>query len=495
VTPRDTRPVVTHAWRSTDPYVPPDFEAFFPDDREAGRRLDLLWLNDRKESRPDVEILRTVREGLRRTRENRTSILRWVGNRFVWGQTPQDPDAIEILYHAADFRPQAEAYGTRHYAVYFGLSVVQPKTSAILHTLADLCIHVDDPNDLDRVAWGVRNQRGEFLAHLDPHLRSRDRAVREKARIVRLIIEGSTNAFEWSTEIARQRAQERYASELPRLRNALREGTSETRKEALELIARERVDLIMDDRFLPAYAACATDKLWQVRNDVARQVGQRWVWGAKTNNADAINIMLRLSHDPNREVRESAVYFGLSTVADKDERVIRRLVELAIEDEEENPSGNFGRIVWGLRADRERAARILEEIARGTDAAKARRAGEIFERVLGSAAPGQRPDDRRAQEIVARDLDVRFDAAMRITSFTQRDSALAVVARDAGRAGLGDMARKAVGEMTAFTARDAAAQAAARELVKAGNRAAALEIAGSITSFSTRDAMLRELAQ
>src|SRR5690606_30019709 len=110
----------------------------------------------------------------------RTSILRWIGNRYIWDRTPQNADAIEIMYHAADFRPDAEQYGTRHYAVYFGLSVVDPKTPPILRTLADLCVAVDDPNDLDRVAWGVRDQREEFLRYLAPHLQSREPATRSK---------------------------------------------------------------------------------------------------------------------------------------------------------------------------------------------------------------------------------------------------------------------------------------------------------------------------
>src|SRR5262249_44695260 len=152
-----------------------------------------------RDQRPDAEILRTVREGLRRTREHRTLILAWIGNRYVWGKSPQDPDAIEIMYHAADFRGRsADPYGTRHYAVYFGLSVVQPKTPAILRTLADLCMRVDDPNDLDRVAWGARSQQAELLSYLKPYLAAQDEATREKAVVVEKILGVELQAFAWA---------------------------------------------------------------------------------------------------------------------------------------------------------------------------------------------------------------------------------------------------------------------------------------------------------
>lgn len=151
------------AWQSEGEYMPPNFVRFFPDDREGGMALDDLWLAADKDKRDDEEILQKVRNGLRHTRQHRTVILRWIGNRYIWGESPQDPRAIEILYHAAECNgPNADPYGTRHYAVYFGLSVVSVKTPAILRTLADLAMRVDDPNDLDRIAWGCASQRQDL---------------------------------------------------------------------------------------------------------------------------------------------------------------------------------------------------------------------------------------------------------------------------------------------------------------------------------------------
>jgi len=93
------------------------------------------------------------------------------------------------------------------------------------------------------------------------------------------------------------------------------------------------------------------------------------------------------------------------------------------------------------------------------------------------------------------DLKVRLSAAERILSFSERDTALAAVARDAAKAGNPLRAQQAVAKMTSFSERDAAAVKAARELAKNGYRAEAVDIAKTITSFSTRDSALKELAQ
>ena len=148
-----------YAWQQTADYRPPHFESFFPDDPDGGKRLDAFAGRLRHDSRPDEEILGVVRNGLRRTTKNRSYILRDIGNRYVWGKAPQHPAAIEIMYHAADFGDQ---YGTRHYAVYFGLSVIRPpKPPAVLRTLAEICMM---GQEVDRVTWGCKQQLDELEA-------------------------------------------------------------------------------------------------------------------------------------------------------------------------------------------------------------------------------------------------------------------------------------------------------------------------------------------
>jgi len=369
------------AWQQTESYRVPNFESFFHDNIEGGKLLDALWKSQDKDARRDDEILEKVRIGLRRTKQHRTSILRWIGNRYIWGKSPQNPDAIEIMYHAADFSGEkADPFGTRHYAVYFGLSVVNPKTPAILRTLADLCMRVDDPNDLGRVAWGAKSQRDELIQYLQPYLKSQDKAVRTKAEVCRQIFLGKIKAFEWAKQQAKVQAESKYVEQLADIKDALEKGKSDKRKDTLQLIRRERISLIMDDSFISTFAACANDPDESVRNQVAKIVGNRWVWSAKTQNSEAIELMLRLSKDYSRQVRYNSVYYGLSTVRKKNEEVVRRLLEIAFEDRERNL---YGRIAWGLKADRKTVAKILEGYINGNDPELSKQAREVYKDMTG----------------------------------------------------------------------------------------------------------------
>jgi len=168
-----------HAWSRSDKYIPPDFNGYFPDDPNAGILLDELFPSLQESNLPDGELLRIVRNGLRRTSQHRTLVLRAIGNRYIWNKTPQNPEAIEIMYHAAD--PQ-DAYGTRHYAIYFGLSVIRPEKPAnVLKTLVSICMKTEDENDLGRVTWGCQNQFAELRSYLAPYLENSDESIRNKA--------------------------------------------------------------------------------------------------------------------------------------------------------------------------------------------------------------------------------------------------------------------------------------------------------------------------
>lgn len=366
-----------YAWQQTEPYTAPNFYAFFPNDPEGGQALDALWRAADKDSRPDEEILETVRNGLRCTREHKTLILAWIGGRYICGKSPQNPDAVEIMYHAADFSGEnADPQGTRHYAVYYGLSVVQPKTPAVLRTLVDLCMRVDDPNDLHAIAWNSRSQSQGLLGYLEPYLQSEDKAVQNKAIVLEQIFTGKLKAFDWAKQRAEAQAAEKYTSQLADIKNILQTGSSLQRKEAQQLIMKERITPIMDDSFISAFAACANDPDAGVRSDAARLIGGRWIWEVPVQSSEAIELMLRLSQDSDREVRYNAVYYGLSVVQNKNEIIIRRLLEMAFDDREPNL---YGRIAWGLRGSRDITARLLNEYMAGDNSRFAQCAKEIYE--------------------------------------------------------------------------------------------------------------------
>jgi RNA polymerase sigma factor (sigma-70 family) len=384
-------PTDSLAWRRSDVYEAPDFDRFFPNDPEGGRALDALWAAKDRNQRSDAEILRTVRQGLRHAQQP-SEILRWIGGRYIWSKPPQNPDAIEILYHALDYHTDNnEAWQARHYSVYFGLSVVQPKPPAILRTLADLCMASDDPNDLDRVAWGAASQRAELLACLKPYLSASDEATRGKAADVARILGGELEAFAWAKQRATLRARTKYADRLPEIKRLLATGSAAQRKDALRLIE-QGIASLMDDTFVAAFAACAEEKDRDIRQQVAIAVGGRWIWGANPQNPGAIELELRLSNDPDRAVRYNAVYYGLSTVREKSEAVVRRLLEFAMSDQ----SDLYQRIGSGLQADRDTAARVLKDLLEH-DPARAKDARRIFKDMTGLDPPADSSGDPAPQ--------------------------------------------------------------------------------------------------
>jgi hypothetical protein len=113
-------------------------------------------------------------------------------------------------------------------------------------------------------------------------------------------------------------------------------------------------------------------------------VGEQWIWSTQSQNAEAVDLMMRLSRDGNREVRDSAVYFGLSTVRDKEETGVRRLLEMAFDDREPNL---YHRIAWGLQREREKAAQVLQGYLNGDDPVRARAAREVYKDMTGQEPP------------------------------------------------------------------------------------------------------------
>jgi hypothetical protein len=379
----------TNAWERTDLYVAPHFNAYFPLDSKAGQHLTYFEKNGKLNSLPPEELIPVVQQGLRTTPSHKLSILRTLGNRFIWGKSPQNPEAIELMYHAAGCPTNPDPQGTSHNAVYFGLSVVQSKTPNILRTLVDLCMESNDPNILSRVAWGIDSQRGECLEFLKPYLTSPEDAVRSKADVVERILNQKLQAFEWAREESRKLAEANYRGELPDIKRALAEGSSEERKRTMEKISRGGIVLIMDDTFIPAFAACARDADAGTRRNAAITVGGNWIWHAKQQSPEAIRLMLQLSQDPDNEVRYAAVYYGLSTVRGKSDEVIRRLVEMHVKDGEGN---NRSRIEWGLSSgpneERDKTASILAEYLNDPDPKVVAEAAAWYRGLTHNPSPG-----------------------------------------------------------------------------------------------------------
>jgi beta-lactamase regulating signal transducer with metallopeptidase domain len=170
------------------------FNSYFPDDKSAGERLDKLfdlWNKQGADSNAlsltDQQILEVVRNGFRRTDRHPTLILGLVGNRYIWGKSPQNEDAIGLMYRAS-YSPDSNI---RHYAEYFGLSVVERKSPEILKRLAQLCANYKG-TDTGRIIWGVKNsnQVDDFIKLLQTYLNSSDTEIRKRAETVIKELEG-----------------------------------------------------------------------------------------------------------------------------------------------------------------------------------------------------------------------------------------------------------------------------------------------------------------
>ena len=127
-----------------------------------------------------------------------------------------------------------------------------------------------------------------------------------------------------------------------------------------------------------------------VLNRMMSLEGGHWVWSAKEQHPEAIALMLKLTRDEDREVRYNAVYYGLSVVRDKTEPIVRRLVELALADQENN---FYGRIVWGLKGPMRTTPEVFEktlaaELERaGTDAQRTTLIRKLYKDVLDRSMP------------------------------------------------------------------------------------------------------------
>ena len=107
--------------------------------------------------------------------------------------------------------------------------------------------------------------------------------------------------------------------------------------------------------------------------------------------------------------------------------------------------------------------------------------------IANSGCTGSKPADNK-------DLQARIDAAIEISSPTQRDESLAKLCPEAARAGAGDAVVKGVKEIKSPTLRDQVAEDCALKLRDAGQRDSGVEVAKMISSPTKFDEVLKKLA-
>ncbi|HEX2971882.1 MAG TPA: M56 family metallopeptidase [Tepidisphaeraceae bacterium] len=344
-----------YAWQSPT-YIPPSRD-YFPDDADGGRVLDGLFAQLQTDRRPDEEILAAVRKGLRRTTQHRTLILAAIGNRYIWNVSPQHPAAIEIMYHALAFDDLANV---GHYAIYFGLSVTKPKTPNVLRAMVEAALRAGYSFDVGRIAWGCADQKEELLAAVREYQTHADPEMRDSAIALEKHFLGQANYNTWKYDQQQQAARKKYRDKLVEVKEQLAHGDTETRRAVInELLRTPDLVLAMDASFLDAWKAAAEDPDVRIRREVARTVGGRWIWSGNEQSEQAVSLMIDLSEDPDPSTRSNAVYFGLSTLRPKPDRVIEALVRVIVEHQGWAAADLYDRVLWGLRGDEQRAADAL----------------------------------------------------------------------------------------------------------------------------------------
>lgn len=374
------------AWQDHGKYRAPDFEGTFPLDPDASGRLEMAVPTLERREPVGENVFELIRKGLRGLRVDRQMpALRGFGNSFIWGRSPQDPRAIELMYHASASTNSQISYN----AIYFGLSTVRPMTDSILRALVEAGMRSEDPNVLSRIAWGTSAWKEKLLRQLQPYLESSDLQRQRHAEALRQIFSGEVEAFAWAEARAKELAREKYSSQLEEIRGVLLDGDSVKRRQTLKLIQRERISLIMDESFISAFAAAARDRDAKVRDLATVTTGGQWIWSGRTrtNQApEAIQLMMHLSHDSDRQVRYNAMYYGLSTIRNRSDEVVDRMIQMLMEDGLDN--GNFReRITWGLRDERPTVQRVIEKWMDGADRIKALFAYGFFLDFFGEKPP------------------------------------------------------------------------------------------------------------
>ncbi len=402
------------AWQS-ESYRPPDFAGFFSDDPEGSRALAALWDEVAKDKvrwqqtpnapvqtswyfaklpLPEDAILRTVHRGLRRIDgERRDSVVDWVEGRYVNLAKSQDPDAIEILYHAMGYRGDDRYDNSTCHIAQVGVSRVRPKTHAILRALTELSMREDNSDILCTSNFAACDEggkhRADLISYLTPYLASGDEAVREKARAVERMFKGELDIREWATEAARKRALARYWPQLPKFRESLRSGSSSVRHRTFEFVWDERIDLILDASFIAPLRACADDPDKEVRLAAYEATRRPWFEPLR-ETPEAVDLLARLLKDRSDAIRGYAFRDALDRKEALAEPVVRALIETII-TEPRRQSGDLrmDALTAGLRPSRAVAVKILDECLR--DPALARSARFWYRTLVEADPPAEVP--------------------------------------------------------------------------------------------------------
>jgi hypothetical protein len=373
------------------------FESYFPDSDLGGEILDSWYKAKDKESYSAQEIITIIRNGFRRSsdgrqRQYKEDLIRWVGQHYIWPKEQKNKKAVELVYYAS-FDSDINLVAT---AVYYGLSVAgNEQDERVLKRLVDICM--SDINT-GRILWGTQGKHDKMLSYLRPYLDDSDEEIRARAAIVQKALKGEIDYAEWQREQFKRQRQAEFGDKMDTVREVLLKGNSRQRRDMFAQIRQYSLGVLFDDSFVEPLKTClkdsdpvvkemtlglgrellcrvdgqdgnmmefmaqlAQDSDSKVRKQVAILVGSCWFEGTKKQNDKAIEIILQLSKDKNPQVRDAAVYYGLSGIDNKSDEVIKRLVDMIAESDGQ---ADLDQIIQGLRigTDKEKVRAYLKPL-------------------------------------------------------------------------------------------------------------------------------------
>jgi len=161
------------------------FESYFPDDPEAGKKLDEWWPNKDSSYLDTDAFFELFRKGLRRStvQYKGNFLMQHIGGKYIWHKGPDDKRAVDIVYHAS-FSPEY-----KYYAVYSGLSVANPKSERFVKRLVEMAL--DETNDFGRISWGLSHGADKEIIkkYLVPYLDSESKKDELARQLYREIFE------------------------------------------------------------------------------------------------------------------------------------------------------------------------------------------------------------------------------------------------------------------------------------------------------------------
>ena len=197
-------------------------------------------------------------------------------------------------------------------------------------------------------------------------------------------------------------------AQMPDLADRIRNDTTAERAELYgEILSKPHLFRDLDEQVLDALLVAAADKDAKGRAAAMRLIGQRWIWNEpkEKQNPKAIDLAERLATDSDAATRNWAIYFGLSTIIEPDDKALRAMVDGLVMP---NPSDSAGRVDWASeRFGKDRLKPFFEPyFAKGADAARSARAVAAYTTIF-----GQPPTNVAATQPADRDYAGAFKAA------------------------------------------------------------------------------------